>query len=139
MNSTERLEKLKEIFDELSDIRNDQAILVEGAKDRMALALAGISGITISVQSDGGPLKVAERLSDERLSAVILTDWDKEGEHIAKELERALSSLCVRYDTKIRSKLRSVCGNEIYDIESLPAFYSRLVTESIRKKEGRNK
>jgi dTMP kinase len=139
MNSTERLDRLTELFDELSEMRDDQVLLVEGAKDRMAMSLAGVRGVTISVQSEGGPLRVAERLFKEGLSAIIMTDWDPEGERIAKELEHALSSLCIKYDTKIRAGLRSVCGSEIHDVESLPSFYSRLATESIRKKEGRNK
>jgi len=66
---------------------------------------------------------------------VIMTDWDKKGEDIAAELENALSSVCVKYDGSMRQKLRSVVGNEIKDIESLPSFYSRLVTEAQRRNE----
>jgi dTMP kinase len=138
MNNTERLERLGEIVDELCEMPDDQVLLVEGAKDRMAMTLAGVNGKMVIVQAEGGPLRVAEKLFNEKLSAIILTDWDPEGEHIAKELEHALSSLCVRYDTRIRARLRSVCGSEIHDVESLPSFYSRLATEAVRRKEGRN-
>jgi len=139
MNGKERLDKLVEILDDLSEIPDSSALVVEGRKDMMALSLAGIRGIMIAVQSEGGPLRVAERLFNEGMSAIILTDWDREGERIAKELERSLSSLCVRYDGTVRRKLRSVCGNEIKDIESLPSFYARLVNESIRGKEVKTK
>jgi dTMP kinase len=139
MNSAERLEKLKEIFDDLFEIPDDHVLIVEGQKDKMALWLAGVSGKMVSVQSEGGPLKIAERLFNEKMNAVILTDWDPEGERIAKELQRCLSSLCVRYDFSIRRRLRSVCGNEIRDIESLPSFNARLVNESIRGKEVKTK
>ena len=130
-----RIDALNEVFDELSEISDDQTILVEGSKDRMALSLAGVKGKIMTVQTEGSTLNVAQKLFEEGSGAVILTDWDREGERIAKELENALSSLCVEYDIMIRKKLRSVCGNEIRDIESLPSFYSRLVTESVRKKE----
>jgi 5S rRNA maturation endonuclease (ribonuclease M5) len=139
VNSEERLEKLKQIFDDILDIPDDRVIVVEGRKDIMAVSLIGVRVRLIAVQSEGGPLKVAERLFNEKLKAVILTDWDHEGITIAKELERCLSSLCVKYDVTIRKRLRSVCGNEIKDVESLPSLYSRLVNESLRVKRVRNK
>ncbi|MDR2866265.1 MAG: hypothetical protein LBV13_02545 [Methanomassiliicoccaceae archaeon] len=139
MNNAERLERLNGIIDELSEMCEDRVLLVEGSKDRMAMTLLGINAEMGIVQAEGGPLRIAEKLSGGKKSAVIMTDWDPKGEQIAKELERSLSSLCVKYDTSVRSKLRSVCGGEVRDIESLPSFYCRLVTESERKKEGRNK
>jgi 5S rRNA maturation endonuclease (ribonuclease M5) len=68
-----------------------------------------------------------------------MTDWDQRGNIICAELEKALSSVCARYDTTVRHKLRSLCGNEIKHIESLPSFYSRLVTESVRRSERKDK
>jgi len=136
MNIEERLDELTEILDDLAEASLTSILLVEGRKDMMAVSLAGAGGRMMAVQSEGGPLRVAERLFDERMSAVILTDWDDEGNSIAKELERSLSSLCVKYDVMIRRRLRRVCGNEIKDVESLPSFYARLVNESIRGKEG---
>ncbi|MCL2607091.1 MAG: toprim domain-containing protein [Methanomassiliicoccaceae archaeon] len=137
MNNEERLERLNVILDELTEMCGESVLLVEGMKDKMAVVLLGVNAEMRTVQSEGGPLKVAERLFDERRSAVILTDWDPKGEQIAEELERALSSLCVKYDTSMRSRLRSLCGSEINDVESLPSFYSRLATESVRRKVGR--
>ena len=138
MNNTERLENLCRILDELSEMRDDRVLLVEGMKDRMAMYLAGVNGRIIAVQAEGGPLRAAEKLYNEGLSAIILTDWDPEGDRIAKELEHALSAVCVRYETRTRAKIRSVCGSEIHDVESLPSFYSRLASEAVRRKEGRN-
>ena len=131
----ERIEALNDIFDELSEISCDHVILVEGPKDRTALMLAGVRGNIMTVQTEGSVLNVAQKIFDSGMSAIILTDWDHEGERIAKELGNALSSLCVRHDVTVRRRLRSVCGNEIRDVESLPSFYSRLVTESVRNKE----
>jgi len=138
VNNAERLDALNSIIDDLSEVCAESVLLIEGQKDRMAMTLLGVNAEMIMVQAEGGPLKVAEKLSGERKSAVIMTDWDQKGEEIAKDLERSLSSLCVKYDTSMRSRLRTVCGNEIYDVESLPSFYCRLVTERIRRKEGKN-
>jgi len=135
MRNEERLERLNELLDELSEMCVDKTLLVEGFKDRMAMVLLGVNAEMICVQSEGGPLRVAEKLSEKGTGAVIMTDWDKKGEDIAAEMENALSSLCVKYDASMRQKLRSVVGNEIKDIESLPSFYSRLVTEAQRRSE----
>ncbi|MDR0778290.1 MAG: hypothetical protein LBE48_02470 [Methanomassiliicoccaceae archaeon] len=136
MNNAERLEKLDSILDELLEMPSDRVLLVEGIKDRMAMVLLGVNGKIICVQAEGGPLRIAERLHIENLSAVIMTDWDPKGEGIAKELVRYLSSLCVKHDISIRSRLRSLCGGEIRDVQSLPSLYCRLVTEAVRKKES---
>jgi len=135
MRNDERLERLNILLDELTEMCIGRTLLVEGFKDRMAMVLLGVNANMICVQSEGGPLRVAERLSEEGTGAVIMTDWDKKGDDIASELEKALSSVCVKYDTSMRQKLRSVCGNEIKNIESIPSFYSRLVTESVRRSE----
>ena len=139
MNNAERLERLTEIFDDLQDMPEGHIILVEGRKDMMALNLAGITVRAMAVQTEGGTLNVAEKLSEEGLTAVILTDWDKEGNRIANDLEHSLSSMCVVYDTMIRRRLRKICRPDIKDVESLPSFYSRLATDSVKLKEGRNK
>jgi len=139
MRNEERLERLNLLLDELTEMCVGKPLLVEGFKDRMAMVLLGVNADMICVQSEGGPLRVAERLSEKGTGAVIMTDWDKKGDDIAAELEKALSSVCVKCDTSMRQKLRSVCGNEIKNIESLPSFYSRLVTESVRRSERKDK
>jgi len=139
MRNDERLERLNELLDELSEMCADKILLVEGTKDRMAMVLLGVNAEMICVQAEGGPLRAAERLSEKGSGAVIMTDWDDKGNSISYELENALSSVCVKYDTSIRQRLRSVCGNEIYHVESLPSFYSRLVTESVRRSERKDK
>jgi dTMP kinase len=138
MNNAERLEKLDKILDELLEMPSDGVLLVEGTKDRMAMVLLGVNGQIICVQAEGGPLRTAERLHEGGQSAIIMTDWDPKGEEIAKELRRYLSSLCVKCDISIRSKLRSLCGGDIRDVQSLPSLYSRLVTEAVRRKESMN-
>jgi len=129
MNQEKRLEALEEALEELSSLSEDHIIIVEGMKDRGALADLGISGETIAVQSEGGPLKVSEKVCASGKEAVILTDWDHKGEQIADELKRDLSALCVRFDTRIRSRLRDVCVKDIKDVESLPALYRRLSSQ----------
>jgi dTMP kinase len=126
MNPEKRLEVLEEVLEELSDLSADHTIIVEGKKDREALADLGISGDVVAVQSGGGPLRISETVRAAGRKAVILTDWDAKGERIADELGRALSSLCVTFDGQIRARLKDVCVKDIKDVESLPALYRRL-------------
>ncbi|MCL1984176.1 MAG: hypothetical protein FWG58_02100 [Methanomassiliicoccaceae archaeon] len=136
MNNSERAERLNELLDELSEMCTERILLVEGTKDKWAISLLGVNAEMIAVQAEGGPLRTAERLFNEKRGAIIMTDWDPKGEEIAKELEHHLSSLCVGYDMSIRAKIRSVCAGEIHDVESLPSFYSRIATISIHTASG---
>ena len=127
MNDAERLEALEGILDELEDLSETHIALIEGNKDRRSLDNLGLCNLrSIEVQREGGPLKAAERLYEMRMPAVILTDWDDRGNRIEKELMEQLDSLCIEYDTDIRSRLRDVCIKDIKDVESLDSLYGRL-------------
>jgi len=127
MNDAERLEALEEILDELEEMSETHIALIEGNKDRRSLDSLGLSNLkTIEVQREGGPLKATERLFEMKMPAVILTDWDDRGNRIEKELREQLDSLCIEYNTDIRSRLRDICIKDIKDVESLDSLYGRL-------------
>ena len=127
MNDAERFEALEEILDLLQEMSETYIALIEGNKDRRALDNLGLCNLrTIEVQREGGPLRAAERLSEMRMPAIILTDWDDRGNRIEQELRIQLDALCVKYDTEIRLRLRDLCIKDIKDVESLDSFYERL-------------
>ena len=127
MNDAERLEALEGILDELGEMSDTHIALIEGNKDRRSLDNLGLCDLrSIEVQREGGPLKAAERLFEMRMPAVILTDWDDRGNRIEKELREQLDSLCIEYNTDIRSRLRDICIKDIKDVESLDSLYGRL-------------
>ena len=127
MNDAERFEALEEILDLLQEMSETYIALIEGNKDRRALDNLGLCNLrTIEVQREGGPLRAAERLSEMRMPAIILTDWDDRGNRIEQELRIQLDALCVKYDTDIRLRLRDLCIKDIKDVESLDSFYERL-------------
>jgi len=135
ISTGERLQELDLILEELNELNPQYVILVEGRKDRMALAIMGINRETREVQNEGGIFALTEALAREGRSAVILTDWDRTGGQIARNLRNALSANAVPYDDSIRARLSRICRKDIKDVESLPSFYSRLVTESERRRE----
>ena len=125
MNNEQRLEILEGILEDLSEM-TEYTIIVEGINDKKALTALDIRSKMVMVQQEGGPIRIAERLYENKEKAMIMTDWDDKGNTIAKELERNLSSLCVPFDNSIRSRLKDICVKDIKDVESLYSLYSRI-------------
>ena len=124
----ETLEDLAAILDELKERSQEEVILVEGQKDRAALTVLGIDGEVWQVQGPNSIFTTAERLATEGKSAVILTDWDRKGGQLARLLRQGLKANGVRFDDDLRLRLVLLVKAEIKDIESLPAFFTRLVS-----------
>ncbi|MDR1404351.1 MAG: Toprim subdomain protein [Candidatus Methanoplasma sp.] len=131
MNDDERFAEVQKVLDELGELSADHVILVEGLKDRKALESVGITGDMFMIQSEGGPMKAAEYVYRHGNRAVILTDWDRRGGTIARELERQLSSLGSEYDSGLRARLSFLCRKYIKDVESLDVLLERLSPETI--------
>ena len=125
MNNEQRLEVLEGILEDLSEM-SGYTIIVEGINDKKALTALGVNLKMVMVQQEGGPIKVSERLYENKEKAIIMTDWDDKGNTIAKELERNLASLCVPFDNSIRSRLKDICVKDIKDVESLYSLYLRI-------------
>ena len=126
MNEEERLEKLQDVLDRLSELSADHVILVEGKKDVSALANLGINGVIYCVQSGGGPVKAAEYVWKSGKEAIILTDWDGRGGNLAHKLRENLHSLGVGYDDSIRSDLAFLTRMYSKDVESLDSVFELL-------------
>jgi 5S rRNA maturation endonuclease (ribonuclease M5) len=126
----ETLEEVEALIRTLKDRPESVVILVEGRKDRQALACLGVGGEIVQVQNAGGIFGVAEDLARQGQEAIILTDWDRKGGQLAELLRNALRANGVRYDDTIRARLSMLGKKEIKDIESLPSFVSYLVQTS---------
>ena len=124
----ETLEELSKILEEIRDRSQEWVVLVEGQKDRAAMTVLGIDGEVWQVQGPNTIFSLAERLAREGKGAVILTDWDRKGGQLARLLREALKANAVPYDDQLRMRLVVLVKSEIKDIESLPAFFTRLVS-----------
>ena len=121
------LEEIECLLLELKERPDRTVILVEGRKDRLALACLGVGGDIVQVQDARGIFGVAEELARQGKEAIILTDWDRKGGQLAELLRNALRANGVRYDDRIRARLSMLSKKEIKDIESLPSFITYLV------------
>lgn len=144
----ETLEELADILAELKERSQGEVVLVEGQKDRSALTVLGVDGEIWQIQGPNSIFSTAERLAFEGRAAIILTDWDRKGGQLARLLRDGLKANGVRYDDELRMRLVLLVKTEIKDIESLPAFFTRLVSltqnseaerksKSIRDRKGR--
>lgn len=122
----ETLEEVEELLRQLRERPEGTVILVEGRKDRQALAVLDIEGEIVQVQDARGIFGVAEELARKGQEAIVLTDWDRKGGQLAELLRHALKANGVRYDDTIRARMSALGKKEIKDIESLPAFLSFL-------------
>ncbi len=125
VNYEETLEELMALIDELAS-QSDVPIIVEGRKDVKALEKLGITGNIIVLNDGHSMIDTCTRLSDEYDKAIILTDWDRKGGQLARQLMDALEANDMKYDTDIRAGISRLSKKEIKDIESLPRFLARL-------------
>jgi 5S rRNA maturation endonuclease (ribonuclease M5) len=111
-----RLKKLKE---------ENILVIVEGKKDREALASLGITNV---FSLDRWPLyKVVEHVAEKTKDCVILTDLDEEGKKIFSTLHKGLSEHGVRIDNRFREFLFRYTS--LRQIEGLAKHVSRLTGE----------
>ena len=126
MNDSEIFDLLNDVIDRLNAVRGTHIILVEGKNDIRALEAVGVKGDFHCIQSTGGPLKAAEYVWSQGKQAVILTDWDRKGGIIARDLRENLASLDVKYDDRIRADMAFCCRPYAKDVESLDKVYSMI-------------
>ena len=121
--SRERLRRLDEVLESVQRAAREAPapVLVEGRKDERALERLGIEAETVRVSGNGKSLaETAERLSRRYDEAILLTDWDAEGNALKSKLKPLLESHGVTPHTTHRKRLRDLTAKEIHDVESLP-------------------
>jgi 5S rRNA maturation endonuclease (ribonuclease M5) len=125
----EALVQLTAILEELESRPEEVVLLVEGKRDRGALNLLGVFGEIVQVQTSNGILGIAEDLALRNKKAIILTDWDRKGGQLCLLLKNAFKANGVDFEATTRSRLVRIVSGDIKDVESLPSFFSRLVSQ----------
>jgi 5S rRNA maturation endonuclease (ribonuclease M5) len=126
VDDCERLAGIEEAVDELKDRALCGAvILVEGRRDREALAKLGIAG-EIVMTSHQSLLNLSEGLARAKKDIVILTDWDERGEEVARQLSLYLEADGARPDNTLRCTIRGLLKKEITEVENLYTYLENL-------------
>ncbi len=126
LSPEERLEELEAVFLELEDASEGSPIIVEGKKDLEALALLGITRNVITLSKGVSMFSFSVDISRQWKRAVVLTDWDRKGGHLARMLKEALMNNGVAVNDSIRARLAMLSMKEVKDIQSLPRFMNNL-------------
>jgi 5S rRNA maturation endonuclease (ribonuclease M5) len=123
--------KLSCIIEELKICaEQEMPILIEGKKDEEALKTLGIDGNFIKVSGSGLKLfEIAEQSVESSSKVIILTDFDKKGNQLAKRLAEDIQSLGSYPNLLIRRKIMGLTRKFIKDIESLPRHMKQLELE----------
>ena len=127
-----RAHEFQKIWDELK--LSDFPIVVEGKRDTKALRELGIVKHVIELNDGTSVLSTVERIFQNSGSSsefIILTDWDKAGDKLAKQLISYGESCDLIPNDRIRKSLAIITAKEISCVEELPTFALGLATRTI--------
>ena len=127
MNAYEEIHQdLVDTIAALIEANRTTPVIVEGERDVRSLRALGLEGEVIPLNAGVPLFNLAESLSRRHTRAIILTDWDHRGGHLARLLRDALEANQVRFDTDFRARLTLLCRKDIKDVEGLAGFVERV-------------
>ncbi|MEM2123215.1 MAG: toprim domain-containing protein [Candidatus Bathyarchaeia archaeon] len=130
IKSGELFEGLTKAIQDLRDRSNEGIpIIVEGRNDADSLKEMGIKGRILKIKGSSMCLHdfIYSLRSEEE--AIILTDFDREGDEIASELTEELTGIGVKADNRIRRRIKRLVRHEIVELEDLPYYLVKLRRE----------
>jgi 5S rRNA maturation endonuclease (ribonuclease M5) len=122
MLTPEILEQVEELLDELREYAEDGTpILVEGSRDIRALRELDVEGQIFKISSKKTALNSISDLANYN-KIVIMTDFDRTGDELAKFCAKHLQSLGSKPVLDLRKKLKALLRKDVKDIEGLAKF-----------------
>ena len=101
----------------------DCPVVVEGKRDTSALKNIGYGGTIVELNDGHSVLSTVESLAQKLGTSgkfVIMTDWDRTGGRLAKQLKEYGESIDLHPDLTIRRNLAMLFSKDISCIEELP-------------------
>ncbi|VFJ15297.1 toprim domain-containing protein [Candidatus Nitrosocosmicus franklandus] len=131
MDKNDRLRIIREINDFINQINSEPVqeslVLVEGKRDREALAYLGCSGNIMIYHNFKSPIDMVDKFRDNYKKLIILLDLDRSGELMTKKI---CSMLGNRYiDQKYRNRLSNITQGRVKNIEELKSFYNSMLID----------
>ncbi len=118
----ETIEEIDELLAELREqASNGTPIIVEGTDDVGALKKLGINGKFCKISSGKSLLNFIENFSSSK-EVIIMTDFDRTGDKLAKFCTNHLKRLDIEPIVEIRGKLKSLVRKDVKDVEGLAKF-----------------
>jgi 5S rRNA maturation endonuclease (ribonuclease M5) len=122
---TARAERLREVLESLYEANKLVPVIVEGRRDANALRRLGLVGEIITLHRGKGIYEFCQHIDANHHKAILLLDWDREGENLFKRLGRNLSGHWEEFSI-FREALKALCQKDIKDVEGIPKLLRRL-------------
>jgi len=122
MDDAERLEALEALVERLLDASMAKLIIVEGKKDSRALASLGVAQNVVELNVGLSILSFCEKTALKHREVIVLTDWDRKGGRLFRQLADSFKSLGVAVDGRFRSDMAHLAKKGAKDVEGLPGF-----------------
>ena len=126
-SNQERLESFNKIWQSIKE--SNSPVVVEGKRDVTALRNLGYGGQLVRLNDGQSILYTVEKLVRRNgigSMFIILMDWDRTGEKLAKRLKVYGDSCDLVPNLHIRRDLAALCSKDITCIEELPTFVNML-------------
>ena len=130
-NILNRIEVFNKIWESLEILNSP--VIVEGKRDTIALRNLGFDGIIIELNDGNSVLSTVENIAHKfgrRSMFIVLTDWDRTGGTLARQLKEYGESCDLIPNLRIRQKLSILSSKDITCIEELPTFVNILKSET---------
>jgi len=122
MITIEILEQVEELLDELREYAAEGTpILVEGSRDRKSLRELDVGGHIVQITGKETALNFLSGLAHYK-QVVILTDFDRTGDELAKFCSKHLRGLGPKPILDIRKKLKALLRKDVKDIQGIAKF-----------------
>jgi len=122
-----RLDAFNRILDSLNNL--DSPVVVEGHSDTLALRSLGYHGEVIELNDGRSVLSTVEKLAQKLGTSgtfVVMTDWDRTGGRLAKQLKEYGESSDLIPNDQIRRELAITSSKDISCVEELPKLIQTL-------------
>ena len=128
MDYKKSLEEFEKALIELQEENKEVPVIVEGEKDIEALKKLGVNGIIINLNSGNSLIDFCDKIAREFKEIIILTDWDKKGGFLCRNIKRNLQGrvFCNTYYREVFAK-----SSMIKTVEGLPSWFMTM-NEKIR-------
>ena len=126
MNDAERFEALERWLEKIEEFPGP--VIIEGQRDIAALARFCELQL-VSLNSGNSVLQTVERLAAQlgsRGRFAILTDWDRTGGRLARQLRELGIASDLQPDSGLRRELALLARREISCVEELPSLLQKL-------------
>jgi|YelNatPaOPRAMG01_1025707.scaffolds.fasta_scaffold51821_4 5S rRNA maturation endonuclease (ribonuclease M5) len=125
VNLEAKYEELQKLIERLILYANDGAsIIVEGKKDELSLKRLGVKkGVLCLKASDKNFYDFASLIKGE---AILMVDFDKEGEKLNRKLTSELTQMKIKVDNSIWRKIKALTKPEVKGVEDLAKYIEKI-------------